>query len=189
MAAGQSKKFRSPAHWTLSQRLEYYSHQEGECRIWDGQKIKHPQGTGPGYGRLRYKGSRELAHRLAWIAANGPIPEGMNVLHNCPNGDRRDCIEPAHLFLGNQADNSLDCALKGRTSRAERHPKAKLTNETALAIYHAQGSLHEIAQRFNCPYPVVCGIRYGLTWTSVTGHQRKRKSKRKLPLTVPWLSV
>jgi hypothetical protein len=43
-----------------------------------------------------------LAHRYTWIKANGPIPEGMVVMHLC---DNRGCINIDHLAVGTQGDN------------------------------------------------------------------------------------
>lgn len=51
------------------------------------------------------------AHRRSWEMVNGPIPEGMHCLHRC---DTPACVNPAHLFLGTQADNMQDKSRKGR---------------------------------------------------------------------------
>ena len=56
---------------------------------------------------------------MAWTITHGPIPEGANVLHSC---DNPSCVNPAHLFLGTQADNVRDCQAKGR--RAVNRPRS-----------------------------------------------------------------
>jgi len=64
------------------------------------------------------KGTNEGAHRRAWEAANGPIPDDLCVLHRC---DNRPCCNPAHLFLGTYLDNVRDMIAKGRDSRGDDH--------------------------------------------------------------------
>lgn len=64
-----------------------------------------------GYGRIAFNGRTVGAHRLAWELVNGPIPDGMNVLHHC---DNPPCCNVGHLFLGTHADNSADMVAKGR---------------------------------------------------------------------------
>ena len=72
-----------------------------------------------GYANAKHNEPKiTTAHRLAWAAANGPIPDGMLVCHKC---DVRSCINPNHLWLGTDADNIADRDAKGRTSRGERH--------------------------------------------------------------------
>ena len=91
-----------------------------ECIEYDG--YCHPI---YGYGQLpesqRVYGTTR-AHRIAWTKANGPIPEGLNVLHHC---DNPPCVRPSHLFLGTQQDNMDDMNAKDRHYRGEHGAEAR----------------------------------------------------------------
>ena len=80
---------------------------EDECWIWQDCTNQC------GYGSVGLNGKAHLAHRIAYELCVGPIPEGLCVLHTC---DRPACVNAAHLFLGTQVDNILDCVAKGRQS-------------------------------------------------------------------------
>ena len=84
----------------------------GNCWNWQGGKDRPD-----GYGCLHYadNGKRHSlkAHRVSWVIHNGPIPDGLWVLHKC---DNPSCVNPNHLFLGTRQDNMLDAASKGRIS-------------------------------------------------------------------------
>lgn len=77
------------------------------CWLWDGRYSNAGYGTYGG-GRAR---ERVQAHRLAWEEMNGPIPDGLFVLHKC---DVRGCVNVDHLFLGTAKDNTRDMMAKGR---------------------------------------------------------------------------
>ena len=49
--------------------------------------------------------------RKAWIRANGPIPDGMCVLHTC---DNFLCVNIDHLYLGTYKQNTADMFERGR---------------------------------------------------------------------------
>lgn len=83
----------------------------GECWQWTAALTN-------GYGRFGIGRKVVLAHRFAWELANGPIPDGLGVLHAC---DNPSCVRPAHLFVGTSKDNMQDCASKGRLG-AQRYP-------------------------------------------------------------------
>jgi hypothetical protein len=70
-----------------------------------------------GYGSFRVDDHTESAHRVAWVEENGPVPEGMDVLHHC---DNPPCCNPRHLFLGTAADNARDSVAKGRHQAARK---------------------------------------------------------------------
>jgi hypothetical protein len=88
------------------------------CWRWPGSKSEK------GYGRLKTKGKIFLIHRLSYEFHNGPIPEGMCVLHTC---DNPECANPNHLFLGTRGDNNRDRNKKGRDARGEKNNMAILS--------------------------------------------------------------
>jgi hypothetical protein len=81
-----------------------------ECWLWTSRINKH------GYGQFYHPDTARTigVHRVAWEFTHGPIPQGMHVLHRC---DVRNCVNPAHLFLGTNADNMRDKVMKDRVQR------------------------------------------------------------------------
>ena len=94
---------------TLKARFWEKVDKTDDCWVWISSKISSKPNRG--YGRIWVNGKPELAHRISWEIANGPIPKGMQVLHRC---DNPSCVRPDHLFLGTQRDNMQDSIEKGR---------------------------------------------------------------------------
>lgn len=87
-----------------------------KCWNWIAGKEKD------GYGRLNIRvnpieqqGRRQLkviASRLSYFINFGIDPVGFAVLHKC---DNPSCVNPNHLFLGTNKDNTSDMIEKGRS--------------------------------------------------------------------------
>jgi len=91
-----------------------------ECGCWIWMRAR----TTRGYGSVKIDGMVLRAHRVSWQISNGPIPEGLHVLHQC---DVTCCVNPDHLFLGNHSDNMQDKERKGRGNHATGLRNARYT--------------------------------------------------------------
>lgn len=110
---------------------------ETGCILWTG-----PLSNGYGLLQCKNRKPRQVwAHRLAYEMANGPIPDGLCVLHNCPGGDNTRCVNAAHLFLGTRTDNAADRDAKGRTTKGTDNPRTKLDPDKVRKI-REQRALH-----------------------------------------------
>jgi hypothetical protein len=108
-----------------------------------------------GYGQMRFLGTTELAHRVSWVLFRGPIPKAenrygtMNVLHHC---DNPKCVNPEHLFIGDQADNANDAVSKKRWGKrgckGESHGKSVLTEKDVKAIRDSTLSTTQLAREY-----------------------------------------
>ena len=128
----------------------------GDCWRWAGTALL------PGYGTFKITDQNGVrmdarAHRISWAITKGPIPDGMCVLHSC---DNPACCNPAHLWLGTNAENSADMVKKGRHPTGADHALTKLTDGDVIAIrqrYQAGG----ITQR---SLAAQYGVNRGTIW-------------------------
>lgn len=152
-----------------------------DCWEWTGPSNEH------GYGRL-YHGSRSLyAHRVSWYLRHGTDPLEKVVCHTC---DNPACVNPHHLFIGEQADNMRDMAAKGRASREPRvygtdHPHAKLTPRRVREIDRLRIlglDWSDIAARVGVSTTTAYRAGIRKTWRHVPGGCRPEVRRRKLSL-------
>jgi len=107
--------------------VKYAKQPNDGCWLWTGSKHT------TGYGGIRFRGRMWGAHRVSWTLYRGEIPEGLSVCHTC---DNPLCVNPDHLFLGNQKDNMLDARNKGRLQnmKGTANHNSKLTEDDVRAI-------------------------------------------------------
>ena len=132
------------------------------CWEWTGHRNEK------GYGLIRVGGKDEgslYAHRVSYELAKGPLGEGMCALHTC---DNPPCVRPDHLFAGTQRDNIDDMVAKGRSTRGERHPQAKLSLaevEEVRRRYVAGGVYQDdLGAAFGISQSQVSEIVRGISW-------------------------
>jgi hypothetical protein len=108
-------------------------------------------------GRQKHWG----AHVFAYVLANGPVPDGLEVMHACNNGL---CVRPNHLSAGTTLQNVQDAARDG-LYHVPRPGRQKVTDEQIEAMTDLRRggmTLEAIAQRFNVSESYVSFIVRGL---------------------------
>lgn len=135
----------------------------GDCWYWTGRM--HRDGR---YGNARISGRDLLAHRAAFLLANGSLTPRMDVMHSC---DHPLCCNPSHLLEGTHAENMADMAAKGRAVSPQNVGRwdgfAKITSaqaEEMIAKYLAGAKIKTLARHYSIdPATVRCRlIRVGV---------------------------
>lgn len=139
------------------------------CWLWTGATC------GGGYGKFfthtrKGRGVFAQAHRFAYELAHGPVPRHLHVCHDCPGGDNPLCVNPSHMFLGTDRDNSDDKIRKGRGNRGERHGMTNLTQAQCDDIRrrYAAGGITQahLGEVFGVNYTTIGKIVRGKHWSS-----------------------
>jgi HNH endonuclease len=163
---GFDRSSRPPLRVPQLQRFWSRVTKTEDCWIWTGTMSN-------GCGCMQYNGTQQLAHRISWQIAHGPIAKGLCVCHHC---DNRKCVRPDHLFLGTQTDNMRDMRAKGRghhlpPRRGEHHGMAKLTENDVRTIRseYAKGgiSAYRLAKRYAVSATHIWFIIRRTSWSHV----------------------
>lgn len=111
-----------------------------------------------GYSRIMINRKRSGAHRYSWSLVHGPIASETFICHKC---DFPSCVNPDHLFAGNQHDNILDCLKKGRLKSAKLKPADIQKIRQRLALGH---TLRGIATDFSVHHKTILAVKDGSQW-------------------------
>lgn len=131
----------------------FYPGKVEECWIWLGAKDKD------GYGTFSLQNVKNKAHRISYFLEYGQYDENLQVLHIC---DVPSCINPYHLFLGTQIDNTRDMILKNRQAKGEMNAATKISDPmTGIVreLYQSQEyTIRQIAEISGLGKSQICNI-------------------------------
>lgn len=112
-----------------------------QCWEWTGCKRE-------GYGRFNIRRLNQSSHRISWEIHNAKISGNLFVLHKC---DNRACVNPSHLFIGDNQLNMSDKSSKGRCNspsgklngsytKPERRPTGERNGQNTKPQNYPKGS-------------------------------------------------
>ena len=167
VAKGQPHKFlRGHSKKKITDTQRFWSKvsrgDSDACWIWIRSLINS------GYGSMKWKGYPNTSNRMSWEIHYGSIPKGMCVLHNCPNGDNKRCVNPKHLYLGTMKDNAIDRVTK-RQHGIYTHPEYRNPNLTWNKIEEIRKlkdsfTTTQLAKEFNISRMAAWGIITNRHW-------------------------
>lgn len=133
------------------------------CWIWRAS-------TDPcGYGTIGFEKKIFSAHRLSYLFFVGTIPKNKEVCHTC---DQRNCVNPAHLFLGTHRQNMRDASLKNRLAdrKGEQNARAILNKDQVAYIRknfikrHRDFSAAALSRMFGTSTGAIHDVLKGRSW-------------------------
>lgn len=130
----QDKRFWSKVHIC----------EQDKCWEWLGSFSKS------GYGKFWTNDKEYRAHRYSWEALFGKILDGLFVCHKCNN---TKCVNPNHLFLGTNKDNSEHMVSCERSLKGSKNHQSKLLESDVIEIFRLRNeeklTHKEISEIFN----------------------------------------
>jgi hypothetical protein len=96
---------RAQREKTTGQRFWEKVRKTDSCWEWTACKDKN------GYGFFRHEGKNLKAHRFVLELIGKRFSKKAQVCHSC---DNPSCVNPKHLWIGDNKSNQIDSSLKGR---------------------------------------------------------------------------
>jgi len=139
------------------------------CMIWTAGCFTN------GYGSFSYKQNSFVAHRFSYQCYNGPIPEfnefgeKLCVRHKC---DIPLCVNPLHLKIGTNQQNSDDMVERNRQNKGMNVHTCILTEKQVLEVQRMLDNGIKsklISEKFDVNEHTIYKIRSGQNWSHLTG--------------------
>lgn len=141
--------------------VRFWSHVNKSDGCWEWTK-----GLGRrGYGKFAASHGHSIsAHRFAWVATYGEVPNGLFVLHNC---DNVLCVRPDHLHLGTHKDNMREGVERNRFKCGSTASWSHLTEEAVTDIRTSSLTQWALAHKYGVTQAAVWRAQRGFTWRHV----------------------
>jgi hypothetical protein len=127
--------------------------EENGCWEFYGTQIKG------GYCLFRLGKKMVLAHRFSYAIHHIDMIDELDVLHICDNSV---CINPSHLYQGDDIMNVMDRSIRNRTATNERNGNCKLLDSDVAKIRelfnYAGLSKRELSNSFMVDYKTISNI-------------------------------
>lgn len=140
-------------------------------RCWEWQGPRNRKGYGMISLRRTFDYCQDMpVHRLVYMLTVGAIPDRMLICHSC---DNRPCINPHHLFLGDDLINCHDKIKKGRLNpeKGTDRYNCKLDEEKVKEIRSycvgVRGQMMDMARKFSVSVSVIANIVHRTRWKHV----------------------
>ena len=122
-----------------------------------------------GYGYLYIDGVQHRAHRISYELFCGSIPDGLIVRHKC---DVTCCVNPQHLILGTDWDNSQDKIARQRVvgfKAGSNHPNTIITEQDVRDIRYKATIMSQqlVADEYGMTQAAISKIVRKVTWSHV----------------------
>ena len=126
-------------------------------RFWNKVDVREPENCWEwlayrnqyGYGQFWFENKKVNATRVVMFIRGYDVQDKM-VCHHC---DNRACVNPNHLYLGDQKENMEDAVERGRIPTGEDHGRSKLSDLERMEIrrrYHNEGvSMRDLANEYD----------------------------------------
>lgn len=155
---------------SLDKRFWKMVNKTDSCWLWTGKL--HRTGYGLISDMINGKRKDIRAHRVSYKIHHGSLPDDMFVCHTC---DTRNCVNPAHLFLGTNQENVNDMVQKKRQAHGSKNGHSKLSPEQVSEIMTSTETQTELAKRYGVCQSQISRIKTGITYSIQTGTRKTKK--------------
>jgi transposase len=123
-----------------------------------------------GRPRISVDGKSYILARVVYKLYKGDFPNNLFVCHTC---DNPLCINPEHLYIGDNAEKGHNTKKRNRQAKGSTIGSAKLNETQVLKVkqllVEGKLSLRQIGQMFGVSATTISLINNGKSWTHVEG--------------------